>query len=196
MPSPLIVIAGPTGAGKTTVADLLLKRKKIPLKRFISCTTRKKRPTEKNHREYHFLTTKQFEEEIGSNKFFEWTKSFGTYYGNRYSDIQTALKGKIPGIFINGDIKGIRKLKQQYPDTLIIFLKSGISDLKERIKNRNFTKKELTLRLNKMRADMKVAKLADLIVENKNDKLLETVKQIEQKLPALIKQRAKKSARS
>ena len=187
MPVPLIIIAGPSGAGKTTIAEKLLKSKKIKLKRFTTCTSRPKRPGEKDGRDYHFLSSKQFEKAIENGEFFEWATSYKTYYGNKLADIIKAQKSKTPSLLVIGDIKGVRKFKKAFPDSIIVYIKTNRQELIERLKKRNLTKDQIKLRLRKISNDSKVESLADLIIDNKNNLLEQSVQQAEKGISKLIK---------
>ena len=86
----LLVLSSPSGAGKTTIAKALLDREKN-LKMSVSSTTRLKRPTEVDGRDYHFVSENKFKEMIEEGKFLEFAKVFGNYYGTPRSPIEQAI---------------------------------------------------------------------------------------------------------
>jgi len=83
-------LSSPSGAGKTTIAKALLDREKN-LKMSVSSTTRLKRPTEVDGRDYHFVSENKFKEMIEEGKFLEFAKVFGNYYGTPRSPIEQAI---------------------------------------------------------------------------------------------------------
>lgn len=174
MPAPLIIITGPSTAGKSTIADCLIKRKALKLKRFITCTTRPKRPSEKNHRDYHFLTKTEFEREIKNKSLFEWSKVYGQYYGSRKKDLLKELQGKRP-ILIIVDSQGVKKLKRLVPACCTVFIDVPKKTFLQRIQKRTGSGADLKLRADKFDAEQKAKKIADIVIENHEGKLNQTV---------------------
>ncbi|MCX7904351.1 MAG: guanylate kinase, partial [Caloramator sp.] len=76
----LIVISGPSGAGKGTICKALLQKNK-ELKLSVSCTTRLPREGEKEGINYYFVSKEKFEEMIAKNEFLEYATVYGNYYG-------------------------------------------------------------------------------------------------------------------
>src|SRR5258708_35327137 len=90
----MIVLSSPSGGGKTTVAQMLLKRDKN-LVRSVSCTTRKPRQGEKNGRDYFFVTPTRFKSMIAKRAFLEWAKVHLNFYGTPLHWVKKQLeKGK------------------------------------------------------------------------------------------------------
>ena len=86
----LYVIAAPSGAGKTSLLQALMKRR--PAVSFsVSCTTRKPRAGELDGRDYHFIDRSGFEKLIGTDEFIEHANVFGNLYGTRRSVVEAAL---------------------------------------------------------------------------------------------------------
>ena len=75
-----IILSSPSGAGKTTLAKNLIKNNKN-MELSISYTTRKKRPIEKNNKDYVFVSEQEFEVLKRKKHFIEWAKVFNNYYG-------------------------------------------------------------------------------------------------------------------
>ena len=89
----LIIISSPSGAGKTTLCKLLLKKmKNINLS--ISYTSRNKRLNETEGRDYYFVSEKKFEKLKKKNFFVETAKNFNNFYGSPYSNIKLSQKKK------------------------------------------------------------------------------------------------------
>ena len=89
----LIIISSPSGAGKTTLCKLLLKKmKNINLS--ISYTSRNKRLNETEGRDYYFVSEKKFEKLKKNNFFVETAKNFNNFYGSPYSNINYLKRKK------------------------------------------------------------------------------------------------------
>jgi len=135
----IFVISGPSGSGKTTLLTSLIQNKKIGklLVKSCSITTRPKRSTEREAKEYFFVTVLEFKRLLKAKKILEWTRYLGYYYGTPKGPLEKQLEGgKSVGLCL--DLKGARILKKIYPDnTITIFvLPPSLSVLKERIQNR------------------------------------------------------------
>ena len=86
----MIVLSSPSGAGKTTLANLLSK--KLDLYISVSHTTRKPRENEKNGRDYFFVSNNDFEKSIKNSEFLEYAKVFKNYYGSPKLPVIQKLK--------------------------------------------------------------------------------------------------------
>ena len=106
----ILVIAAPSGAGKTTIVKCILKI--FPELVFsISATTRKKRFNEQDGVEYFFLTEEEFLEKIEKNEFVEWEKTYDYYYGTFKSFLSENIeKGK--SVVLEIDVKGALTIKK------------------------------------------------------------------------------------
>jgi guanylate kinase len=120
-PAPfLLVLSAPSGGGKTTVCELLLKR--LPwMKRCITATTRVPRPGEKHGRDYWFLSEAEFKRRIANGGFFEYAQVHGNYYGTPRKEVEAALsKGQSLALVI--DVQGGAAVKGQRPESVLVFL--------------------------------------------------------------------------
>jgi len=152
----LIVLTAPSGTGKTTIAQRLLKDRD-DLHFSVSATTRNPRPDEKDGIDYHFMTDDRFDELIKRGAFIEWESFYdGTRYGTLHSEVDKQIES---GYFIllDIDVKGAWNVKQHYGgDCLSIFIRPPSLDvLKERLKQRG-TENEESLRLRLERASMEM----------------------------------------
>ena len=146
--SKLIIISSPSGAGKTTLCKLLIKKmKNVNLS--ISYTSRSKRLNEVNGKDYYFISKKKFELLKKKNFFIETATNFRNLYGSPYKNI-TLSKKRNQHILFDIDWKGARKIRKNYKDDVIDFfiLPPSKSELKKRlIKRGRENNKEISLRL-------------------------------------------------
>ena len=132
----LIVISGPSGAGKDTIINELKKiNKNICVS--ISMTTRSIRPGDIENVSYYFVTKEEFETRIKENKFLEYAEYNNNYYGTPKDKIIDKLNEGID-IILEIEIQGALKIKQLIPDAIFIFiLPPSLKELKRRLINRN-----------------------------------------------------------
>lgn len=116
----LIVLSGFSGAGKgTLVKALLSKYDNYALS--ISATTRNPRPGEEDGREYFFKTVEEFKEMIADNALIEYAQYVQNFYGTPKAYVQNKLnEGK--DVILEIEIQGALKVKEQFPDTLLLFV--------------------------------------------------------------------------
>lgn len=132
----LIVISGPSGSGKGTICNELVKRNSN-LWISISCTTRNMRTGDKEGITYYFLTKEEFETKINNNEFLEYAKYNENYYGTLKSKIEEKLdKGN--DVILEIEVQGALKIKNILPDTIFIFIMPpSMKELKNRLENRH-----------------------------------------------------------
>ena len=155
--SKLIIISSPSGAGKTTLCKLLIKKmKNINLS--ISYTSRSKRLNEIDGRDYYFINKKKFQLLKKKNFFIETATNFNNLYGSPFKNI-TISKRRNKHILFDIDWKGARKIRKNYKkDDIIDFfiLPPSKSELKRRlVKRGRDNKKEINLRLSYAIDEMK-----------------------------------------
>ena len=153
----LIIISSPSGAGKTTLCKLLIKKmKNINLS--ISYTSRSKRLNEVNGKDYYFVSKKKFEILKEKNFFIETAKNFNNLYGSPYKNINKSIKNN-QHILFDIDWKGARKIRRNYNKENILdffILPPSKSELKRRLKKRGRdNNKEINLRLSYAIDEMK-----------------------------------------
>src|SRR5512147_2434897 len=131
----LIVISAPSGSGKTTIAREVMHQ--IPGIEFsVSATTRPKRVTEEDGRDYFFLTREEFRRRVDAGEFAEWEEIYGDFYGTLRSEIDRALAQGERMLF-DVDVKGGLSIKRLYPEALLIFIEPpSVEILHERLRNR------------------------------------------------------------
>jgi len=142
----LIVISGPSGAGKGTICKRFMERNKnVALS--VSATTRTPRTGEVEGVNYYFTTKEKFKEKIKSNDFLEYAEVYDNYYGTPKSNVEEILEsGK--DVILEIDIQGALKVKENTEEGVFIFiLPPSMQELKQRIINRGSeTKESLMLR--------------------------------------------------
>ena len=131
----LLVLSAPSGGGKTTACDLLLKR--LPwLKRCVTATTRAPRGGEKNGRDYWFLSEDEFKQRVAEGGFFEYAQVHGNYYGTPRKEVEAALK-KGQSLVLVIDVQGGAAVKGRRNDSVLVFLAPpSMQELKRRLKGR------------------------------------------------------------
>ena len=119
----LFIVSAPSGAGKSSLIDALLKRFNLDdkLRLSVSHTTRAPRPGEIDHVSYHFITNEEFEKLIERNAFYEYAHVFDHYYGPSREIVEQWLnEGK--DVLLDIDWQGARQIRQQSPDAKGIFI--------------------------------------------------------------------------
>ncbi len=166
----LIIISSPSGAGKTTLCKLLIKKiKGIDLS--ISYTSRNKRLNEINGKDYFFVSKKKFETLKNKNYFIESAKNFNNYYGSPMRNV-TQSKKRNNHLLFDIDWKGARKIRKNFKknDIIDIFiLPPSKLELKRRlIKRGRDNNNEIKLRLSYAIEEMKHYKEYKYVLINEN----------------------------
>ena len=143
MAGKLIIIAAPSGSGKTSIVKNLLDRK-LNLSFSVSATTRNKRPNETHGVDYFFISEEDFKKKIADNQFLEWEEVYnGTYYGTLKSEVDRSLaEGK--NLIFDVDVLGGINIKKIYGDqALSIFIKApSMEELRARLNGRGTESEE------------------------------------------------------
>src|SRR5437868_3703739 len=116
----LLVITAPSGAGKSSLIDALLKEDPA-LKLSVSYTTRAPRPGEKNGREYHFVDEKTFIAMLERGEFLESAEVHGNRYGTSQKVIREAL-GRGEDLVLEIDWQGAQQVRRLHPDCIGVFI--------------------------------------------------------------------------
>lgn len=166
-PGKVIVIVAPSGAGKTTIAQRLLKD--YPKIKFsVSATTRSPREGEVHGEDYYFLSDEEFERKIADEEFLEWEFYSGNRYGTLRSEVDKLVEsGYFPLLDI--EVKGALNVQQLYEsDAISIFIEPpSMDELEDRLSNRGSeTDKTLLKRMERAELEMEYAKHFDYSVVN------------------------------
>jgi guanylate kinase len=116
----LYIISAPSGSGKSTLVNEI--RKVVPDLEFsVSYTTRPRRGSEQNGREYYFISRDEFERMIGQGEFLEHADVFGNYYGTARRFLREAeMRGK--DLLLDIDVQGEKQVKERQPESVSIFV--------------------------------------------------------------------------
>jgi len=167
----LIVLSGPSGAGKDAVLTRM-KELDYPLEYIITVTTRPQRAKERDNVDYHFISTEKFQEMIPRNELLEWANVYGNWYGVPKQSVKQALdKGQ--DIIVKVDIQGAATIKKILPQAVFIFLMPpSMEELTLRLKQRHTELPfDLALRLKTAEEEIKQLPLFDYIIVNKQDEI-------------------------
>lgn len=163
----IFVISAPSGTGKTTLCEKLLKL--LPdLKLSISHTTRQPRNGERNGIDYYFIDKEIFKKMIDTDEFVEWAEVYGNFYGTSKKAINSLISNGYD-ILLDIDTQGAKNIKKLYPDSVLIFiLPPSLDELERRLINRNEDKNVIKLRLSKASQEISQYKFYDYVVINDN----------------------------
>lgn len=120
MPADLYIISAPSGAGKTSLVDALLK-KLSDVRVSVSHTTRPMRPGEQNGVNYNFVSEDEFQREVNEGGFLEHAEVFGNYYGTSQAwvDIQ---RNQGTDVILEIDWQGAQQVRRLVPEAISVFI--------------------------------------------------------------------------
>ena len=156
----LVVVSGPSGAGKTSVMQRVFRCCPVPLVRSVSATTRPPRPSEIDGKDYHFLSAEAFDSRRQGGEFLECFEVFtqGHWYGTLRNTVATGLNaGK--WVVLEIDVQGAAAVMREYADAVTIFLQpSSLKELECRLRGRGTeTEEAIQLRLATAQRELAVA---------------------------------------
>jgi len=175
----LVVISGPSGVGKDTIARQLIKERPDSFYFVVTATTRPPRPGEIHGYDYFFVSSDEFAQMIEDGELLEYAVVYNDYKGIPKQQIREALaSGK--DVIMRVDVQGAATIRKLIPNALLIFLKSeSESELMERLRLRKSeTAEGLNLRIATARQEMKRIEEFDYCVSNTEGKQEEAVGKI------------------
>ena len=132
----VFIVSAPSGSGKSTLVKGLLGA--VPNPRFsISYTTRASRGTERDGRNYYFVSRDEFQDRLARGEFLEHAEVFGNYYGTHVSELERAA-GDGDDLVLDIDVQGAAQLKSRIPGAVSIFiLAPSRTTLEQRLRDRS-----------------------------------------------------------
>ncbi|MFW6085486.1 MAG: guanylate kinase, partial [Gemmatimonadota bacterium] len=135
LPGVPLVLAGPSGGGKTSVCGELLERRDDVVFS-VSATTRAPRPYETDGRHYRFVDRGRFDEMIDSDELLEWAEVHGELYGTPRDQLDACLEDGYT-LLLDVDVQGARDIRRRVPDAVLVFvLPPGADSMLERLHRR------------------------------------------------------------
>jgi guanylate kinase len=133
--SNLIVVSGPSGAGKTSVLTRVMAELE-DIRFSVSHTTRARRPDESDGVAYHFVSRREFERLISEGAFLEWADVHGEMYGTSRDEYDRAMREGMD-LLLDIDVKGADQVRQKFDDAVTVFvIPPSYQDLERRLRGR------------------------------------------------------------
>jgi len=175
-PEPLlIVISGPSGAGKDTVVQRM-KERGLPFHFVVTATTRAQRPNEVHGRDYFFVSKDEFARMMDQNELIEYALVYGDYKGIPKAQVREALASG-QDVIMRLDVQGAESIRNLAKDALLIFITTGSEEeLMQRLRQRKTeTDDSLAIRIATARKELQRMEAFDYIIVNHDFLLDHTV---------------------
>jgi len=175
----VVILSAPSGGGKTTISQRLLRERTADLGYSVSATTRPPRPGEQDGEAYHFLTRAEFERRRAAGEFLESAEYAGHLYGTLRSEVERLLQSG-RHVVMDIEIEGARQVRKAYPwpqSVSIFILPPSVDALLARLRERRSeSAQDLAQRLKRAVEEVGAATEFDHRVVN--DRLDDAVKEI------------------
>ena len=175
----LVVISGPSAAGKDSLVNALLERDPA-LRRVVTATDRPRRPNERDGRDYHFVSRAEFERLIAQGGLVEWAIVYGQYKGIPKWELEQALESG-QDVVVRVDVQGAVAIRRLMHQAILIFIAaSSEAEMVRRLRERGGdTEEQIENRISKAREEMSHLEEFDYLVINHQGRLDEAVEQVQ-----------------
>ena len=175
----LVVISGPSGAGKDSVIKSM-KARGVPFHFVVTATSRQRRPGEREGVDYRFLAPEEFQRRLRCGDFIEHAVVYGDHYGVPKGELMGALAAGRNAV-LRVDVQGARTLRRLLPDAIFVFVMAESEDEHLRRLRRRGSETEQTLqhRAAKLRHELTYLPEFDYLVVNRRCRLEEAAAQLE-----------------
>ena len=178
----LIIMSGPSGVGKGTIREELMKKNDLNLHYSVSMTTRGMRPGEVNGREYYFVTREEFDRNIANDNLLEWAEFVGNKYGtprDKVEQLRNEGKNVMLEIEVNGTAQVLNKVNDDGVVSIFIAPPS-LEVLEQRLRGRG-TESEDVIKSRVAKATHELGfkdQYQYIVINDELDKAVEEVRQI------------------
>lgn len=171
----LFVVTGPSGCGKSVIVRMLLEEMEN-VDFSVSHTSRMMRSSEKEGKDYYFVSREEFGRMKEADQFVEWAIVHGNYYGTSASEIES--KGAKKDLLLDIDVQGAQQIREKFKDACFVFiLPPSFQELKRRLEKRGQESLEtIQIRLEVARKEVREYDKFDYIIIN--DQLERAVEEI------------------
>ncbi|MBD3379022.1 MAG: guanylate kinase [Candidatus Omnitrophica bacterium] len=162
----VIIVSAPSGSGKTTIVDSMLKSMD-GIEQTVSYTTRLPRNGERDGQDYIFVSEEDFRKRIEEGDFLEWEENFGNLYGTSEEQVRKTL-ARGADIILSIDVKGARNVKNRFPESISIFIMPpSEEELARRLRNRRTDDdRQVVIRLKEAAREIKASEEYDYLLIN------------------------------
>ena len=129
--NPFVILCGPSGAGKSTLRQSMIREIKV-LTSTVSFTTRARRPSEEDKKDYFFISKEQFFQKVQRGEMLEWAQVYGCYYGTSRQQVEK-IWSEGGAVIKDLDLQGLRSVRESCPQSLTVGV---FPDSKEEAENR------------------------------------------------------------
>ncbi|MDI6713318.1 MAG: guanylate kinase [Anaerosomatales bacterium] len=162
----LLIISGPSGAGKGTLVDRLVER--VPEAWVsVSATTRRPRPGEVDGVDYRFMSAAEFQRHVDAGDFLEWAEVHGNRYGTLRQDVEQKIaEGRL--VVLEIDPQGAEQVRRLVDDAVCVFVVApSFDELERRIRKRGAeSDEEIAKRLETAKRELRLVGTYDYVVQN------------------------------
>lgn len=161
----LIVLSGPSGCGKGTIVQEILKDGDCAVS--VSATTRSPREGEENHVHYHFLSKEEFEQRIANDGLLEYAEYCDNYYGTPRAEVE-AMRASGKHVILEIEVQGAFQVRERCPEAILVFtIPPSIAELRRRLEKRGTETAEVVeKRIARAQEELPLARHYDYIVLN------------------------------